>query len=85
MRDRDMGRFRPIHGPSWRRHGISQSATLSLPSGVMNLRRLISDIAFEERSADQYEDSGEMRSFVMLITDERSADALLDSSDDQVR
>ena len=39
--------FRPIHGPTVRRHGISQSATLSLPSSVMHQRRLIADIAFE--------------------------------------
>ena len=32
MRDRGYGGFRPIHGPTLRRHGISQSATLSLPS-----------------------------------------------------
>jgi len=51
----------------------------------MNLRRLISDIAFEDRLADQYEDGGEMRSFVMVITDERSASATLESWDDQVR
>jgi hypothetical protein len=43
-----------------RRHSISQSATLSLPSSVMNLRRLMSDIAFEDRLADQCEDGGEM-------------------------
>jgi len=68
-----------------RRHGISQSATLSLPSSVMNLRRVISDIAFEDSLADEYEDGGEMRSFVIVITGKRSASATLQSSDDQVR
>jgi hypothetical protein len=68
-----------------RRHGISQSATLSLPSSVMDLRRLIADIAFEDSLADQYEDGGEMRSLVMVVTGKRSASATLQSSDDQVR
>ena len=30
---------------------------------------------FEDRLADQYEDGGEMRPFVIVITDERSASA----------
>jgi hypothetical protein len=51
----------------------------------MNLRRLMSDIAFEDRLADQCQDGGEMFSFVMVITDERSASAILEPSDDQVR
>ena len=38
----------------------------------MNLRRFMSDIAFEDRLADQYEGGGEIRSFVMVVTDERS-------------
>jgi hypothetical protein len=37
----------------------------------MNLRRLISDIAFEDSLADQYEDGGEM-----VVTDECSASAI---------
>ena len=46
MRDRDMGDFgRSVVLIATPRH--QQSATLSLPSSVMNLRRLISDIAFE--------------------------------------
>jgi hypothetical protein len=51
----------------------------------MNLRRFTSDIAFEDRLADQYEDGGEMCSFVMVITDTRSASATVELSDDQVR
>jgi hypothetical protein len=50
----------------------------------MNLRRFMSEIAFEDM-ADQYEDGGEMCSFVMVITDARSASATLELSDDQVR
>ena len=51
----------------------------------MNLRRVISDIAFEDSLADEYEDGGEMRSFLIVITGKRSASATLQSSDDQVR
>ena len=51
----------------------------------MNLRRFMSDIAFEDRLADRHEDGGEMCSFVMVITDARSASATLELSDDQVR
>ena len=48
MRDGDMGDFGRSMFPTLRRRGISQSATLSLPSSVMHWRRLIADIAFED-------------------------------------
>ena len=33
------------------------------------------DIAFEDRLADEYEGGGEIHSFVMVVTDERSTSA----------
>ena len=78
-------RGKPFTGNSTATGTFRRHLGVSLPSSVMNLRRFTSDIAFEDRLADQYEDGGEMCSFVMVITDTRSASATLELSDDQVR